>query len=150
MSPWREPIAGAEDHLGVECLDPKRTATMPLSPGTRLGHYDGTALLGEGGNGGGQAMVSTDYLFSHARSPSRHLRGPEKSETVIVVSILLSQRTIQAFWPNAPDQVRQMLALRITKFHKVPLMQLQPNHIVNLSCWKFERIDQSHQSDLPR
>ncbi len=24
-------------------------ATMPLSPGTRLGHYDVSALIGEGG-----------------------------------------------------------------------------------------------------
>lgn len=36
-------------------LDPLRASTprngMPLSPGTRLGHYDVTALFGEGGMG---------------------------------------------------------------------------------------------------
>ena len=31
---------------------------MPLSPGTRLGHYDVTALIGEGGMG--QVCQATD------------------------------------------------------------------------------------------
>ncbi len=34
--------------FGVEWPDPRHQQTMPLSPGTRLGHSDVTALLGEG------------------------------------------------------------------------------------------------------
>ena len=39
------------DRFGVEWPDPRLEQIMPLSPGTRLGHYDVTALLGEGGIG---------------------------------------------------------------------------------------------------
>ena len=63
---WRNPEAdGIEDAghkilsptveswtvSGVECPDHPRTQLMVLTAGTRLGHCDVTALLGEGGMG---------------------------------------------------------------------------------------------------
>ena len=39
------------DRLGVEWPDHRPQETMPLTAGTRLGHYDVTSLLGEGGMG---------------------------------------------------------------------------------------------------
>ncbi len=37
--------------MGVKSVGSSAQQTMPLTPGTRLGHYDVTALLGEGGMG---------------------------------------------------------------------------------------------------
>ena len=43
------PEGGPGDRLGVESLGPRPAQLMALTIGTRLGHYDVTALLGEGG-----------------------------------------------------------------------------------------------------
>ncbi len=45
------PDGGPGDCLGVEWRGTRSQQIMALSPGTRLGHYDVTALIGEGGMG---------------------------------------------------------------------------------------------------
>ena len=40
---------------------------MPLNPGTRLGHYNVTSLLGEGGMG--QVWQATDTSAARLRGP---------------------------------------------------------------------------------
>ncbi len=42
---------GPVDRVGVEWLGNRPQQLMALSPGTTIGHYDVTALIGEGGLG---------------------------------------------------------------------------------------------------
>ena len=52
---WLQPssgvLGGAVDRVGVAWLGNRPQQLMALSPGTTIGHYDVTALLGEGGMG---------------------------------------------------------------------------------------------------
>ena len=48
---WTEGAAQPLTVLGLSRYNRPFKATMPLTAGTRLGHYDVTALLGEGGMG---------------------------------------------------------------------------------------------------
>ena len=46
---------------------------MPLNVGSRLGHYDVTALIGEGGMG--QVYQATDTKLNRQVAPKTHFAG---------------------------------------------------------------------------
>ena len=56
---------------------------MPLTPGARLGHYDVTALIGEGGMG--QVYRATDTTLNRQVAlkirPSAHPAGRDRGGT---------------------------------------------------------------------
>ena len=88
--------------LGVEWRDHRPQQTMPLSPGTRLGHYDVTALLGEGSMG--QVWQTTDTQLGRQGRRAQLGGGAEGASACAIDMPLEAGATLGPYQVTAKDR----------------------------------------------